>query len=489
MLVSVVVLSALLLWNSYRSNYVAGELRANSSAHVIAATFQWILEASDQTLRRLDVSLQQRDVMALPETIADIDEIVGNLPRGFQYAIYDDHGNLTYSSVDDAARIRVEDRNYFRRLVAGEELVISDQLDERLTGDKVFVIARRITVEGEFAGAVSIAVPISRMQELWDSLGLSRGSTVSLLRADGMLIARYPVLDRPLAFQSATVFDELEHSPEGSYFATSSADGAQRMVGYWKLDRWPVIAIVGLGHQDFLAEFWTQVRFWVAFGVPTMLIVIVMMVWIARLLRRDQERGLVLADAYERNEFLMREIHHRVKNNLQIVSSLVRLQKMPKQEKESLNSRIAAMVAIHEEVYQSDQFETVEMGPYLRRLVTEITEAYGRDADVNLELEEIRLGGSEAMQLGLLLNELVSNSFKHGMATDGGKLDISLKRLEDKMIELTVRDNGPGYDPSASSSSSESMGSRLIEAFVMQLDAEIDVTFDNGTVAVVKFAA
>lgn len=487
MLVSVVVLSGLLLWNSYRSAYEAAELRANASAHVIAANFQWIIEASDQTLRRLDVALQQRGNSALPETIANIDEMVGNLPRGFQYAIYDSRGNLTYSSIDGAARIRVEDRNYFRRLVDGDELVISDQLDERLTGDKVFVIARRITIAGEFAGAVSIAVPISRMQELWESLGLSWGSTASLLRSDGMLVARYPVLDSPAIFQSAKVFEELEDSPEGSYFATSEADGADRMVGYWKLDRWPVVAIVGLGYDDFLAEFWRQVRFWIAFGAPTLLIVVVMMAWIARLLHRDQERGLVLAEAYEHNEFLMREIHHRVKNNLQIVASLVRLQKMPSQEKESLNSRIAAMVAIHEEVYRSDQFETVEMAPYLRKLVGEITAAYGRDAEVNLDLEEIRMNGSRAMQLGLLLNELVSNSFKHGMAPDGGKLDISLKRLEDDKVELIVRDNGPGYDPDEVADSSDSMGGKLIAAFVMQLEAELDIGFDDGTVAAVRF--
>ncbi len=486
MLVSVLALAGALIWSDYRSTYEAGELRARSSAHVVAASFQWIFETSNQTLRRLDLAMQQNNLAAIPDSIADIDEIVGDLPRGFQYATYDAGGNLTYSSVDDASRIRVEDRNYFRRLVNGEEQVISDQLDERLTGDKVFVIARRVTVLGEFAGAVSIAVPVSALEELWETMRLSPGSSLSLLRSDGMVVARYPALEGSTNASSSQVFEAIKESPEGSYFAESPLDGENRLVGYWQLDGWPVIATAALGPSDFLTPFWTRFRFWLLFGIPSLLVVAGLLMWLALLIRRDQGRSLQLAESLQRNEFLMREIHHRVKNNLQVVSSLVRLQKMPREEKESLTSRISAMVSIHEEVYKSDQFETITVSPYLTRLVTDISGAYGGQAEINYDFEEITLPGDRAMQLGLLLNELVSNSFKHGIKSEGGKLDISLKRIEDDQIELTVRDNGPGYEKDEAT---ENMGSRLISAFVTQLGAEYEVANDNGAVARVRFKA
>ena len=206
--------------------------------------------------------------------------------------------------------------------------------------------------------------------------------------------------------------------------------------------------------------------------------------WLSYLVHREDARRVALADAYQRNEFLLREIHHRVKNNLQVVASLIRLQTMPKQEKISLTSRISAMVAIHEEVYRSDQFETIQVTPYLRRLVKDNSEAYGQDFEINYAFEDITLSGDRAMQLGLLLNELVSNAFKHAFDGPNGRLDLSLKRLEDGRIELCVRDFGRGFDPEKSQ---DSMGGRLIKAFLAHLNAEYEINPENGTTVYVRF--
>ena len=121
------------------------------------------------------------------------------------------------------------------------------------------------------------------------------------------------------------------------------------------------------------------------------------MFWILRLQREDVGRRLALEQALERNNFLMREIHHRVKNNLQAVSSLMRLQPLPQDRKDDLARRIATMVAVHEHIYGSDQFEEVEVAAYVERIVKNAAEGFRGDVTIQTEIEPLTLGSGRAM--------------------------------------------------------------------------------------------
>src|SRR5690606_23032245 len=109
----------------------------------------------------------------------------------------------------------------------------------------------------------------------------------------------------------------------------SIADGVPRIVGYHKVDNWPLIATTGVERREALSSFRTNLLGGLAVGLPTALAMALGTLWIATLLRSDSGRRAQLEAAVERNGFLLREIHHRVKNNLQAVASLIRLQPIP----------------------------------------------------------------------------------------------------------------------------------------------------------------
>ncbi len=479
----IVIMAVTMVVTEYRSEQAKAELRAHTSAHVVATQFEWLLEASAQTLRRIERAINERGFSRQGEAIVDLNEAVENLPPTFQFSVYDAGGALAYSSVQDPPPVNISDRGYFNELRRGAELVISPALISRQDGRSIFIIARRIMSEGRFSGVATIAVPASILADLSESLGLGAGSTVSLIRTDGMLISRAPPMEA-MDLSGSQVFLELKKALNGTYQAVSPADGVRRVVGYWQVTGWPVVAIAALDLGQVRAEFWRVLRFWLVLAAPVLFVLGFVVNRLLKALRRDEQKAIALAAANERNAFLLREIHHRVKNNLQTVMSLIRLQKMPQDDKDSLLGRIASMVAVHQEMYSTDRFETVEAAGYLEKLVEDIAQAYGRDVEVIFTADPVQLSGDRAMQLGLLYNELISNAFKHAWPAGAkGKLDVSLTEDEDAMVQLVVADDGRGMGETET----KNMGSRLITAFVAQLGGEIETVDDNGTRVTVRF--
>lgn len=479
----VVIMAVTMIVTEYRSEQAKAELKAHTSAHVVATQFEWLLEASAQALRRIERAINDRGFSRQGATIVNLNEAVEGLPPTFQFSVYNSGGEIAYSSVQDAPRINVADRGYFDELRRGAELVISPALISRQDGRSIFIIARRIMSEGQFFGVATIAVPASILADLSESLGLGDGSTVSLIRSDGMLISRAPPMEA-MDLSGSQVFVELKKARSGTYHATSPADGVRRVVGYWQVSGWPVIAIAALSQQEVRGEFWRVLQFWLILAAPVLLVLGFVVNRLFKTLRRDEQKAIALAAANERNAFLLREIHHRVKNNLQTVMSLIRLQKMPQDDKESLLGRIASMVAVHQEMYSTDRFETVEVAAYLERLAEDIAQAYGREVDITFNADPVHLSGDRAMQLGLLYNEIVSNAFKHAWPVgEKGKLDISLTEDDDAMVDLVIADDGRGMVDTGT----KNMGSRLITAFVAQLGGEIETVSDNGTKVMVRF--
>ena len=478
-------LASLMIWQNYRAALRAGEARAVSSAQVVAAHIEWMMEASDQALRRIDDALGYEPISSSNDAIADIRKAVGDLPEGFQYSVYDETGRLRYSSVPEAVGIQVSDREYFQRLRDGEPIVISPQLEERLSGEQVFVVARRISRAGQFHGAASIAIPTKAMDEFWSQLELGPHSTVSVIRTDGWLVARHPQLPRTIDLKSTPLFSEYLPAASGGFYhnATSAADGLSRIVGYRTVELWPLVATTGIERGEALQFFRTRLRDGLLIGLPLIGLLVSGMFWIVRLLRADAETRAALEQALERNNFLMREIHHRVKNNLQAVSSLVRLQPLPQDRKDDMARRIAAMVAVHEQIYGTDQFEQVEVAPYVERLVKEVAKAFRGDVAIETQIEPLRVGPDQAMPLGLIVNEVVTNAFKHAFANRmDGRLLVGLS-VEGKTARLVIEDNGPGYP----SNRETGMGNRLIDGFVGQLRGTLDVDAGFGTKVVVSF--
>jgi len=201
-------------------------------------------------------------------------------------------------------------------------------------------------------------------------------------------------------------------------------------------------------------------------------------------------------------EVLLREIYHRVKNNLQVVSSLLSLQsgyvKDPRDKEifvESQN-RIRSMSLVHENLYKSPDLSKIDFNNYVRNLVSDLIRAYGILSDqlvVMIDINDISLGVDTAIPLGLMINEMVSNSLKHAFKkppAKGNKWEVSVRlRLEeDTLYYLEVSDNGIGFaDQSEPLSGPATLGLQLINTLAGQLDGRVTIEHDKGTKYVVEF--
>src|SRR5690606_22295529 len=177
-------------------------------------------------------------------------------------------------------------------------------------------------------------------------------------RDDGMLMARLPATEGPVDLGDLPLFpDYLDQSPVGTYHsAASPVDGVARVVSYRRVEGTNIIAVASVGSAQAWSDFNGAVVAVMVIVSPIILGLVIGSLWIILLLMRDARRGRELEAAVEANTLLFREIHHRVKNNLQSVQALVRMQNMPDPAKRDLQSRLAAMAAMHQHIYQHDNY-------------------------------------------------------------------------------------------------------------------------------------
>jgi two-component sensor histidine kinase/amino acid transporter len=207
------------------------------------------------------------------------------------------------------------------------------------------------------------------------------------------------------------------------------------------------------------------------------------------LLERMRAQDALRASLGEKDA-LIKEVHHRVKNNMQVVSSLLNLQLdfLPDEQARPVLSetqgRITAMALVHEKLYQSVDLARVDFADYLRELTENIVAVFGSSAhriDLVLEAEELHLSVDAAIPCGLIVNELVCNAFKHGFRDGGsGSLTVAFGRGAEGRLRLRVSDSGCGLPPGIDLRRTESLGMQLVHTLVEQLQGTIEVSSGPG---------
>jgi PAS domain S-box-containing protein len=198
----------------------------------------------------------------------------------------------------------------------------------------------------------------------------------------------------------------------------------------------------------------------------------------------------------DEKEVLLREIHHRVKNNLQIISSLLNLQSSylkDKASREVLNEskdRVKSMAMIHQKLYQSGNFEQIEMGEYVEYLVKGLFNSYGVDSDkvkLKTDLQKIYLDIDTAIPLGLVINEIITNSIKHAFPGElKGEIFIKIFQEGENYL-IVVADNGVGLPEDLDVKKTASLGMQLVNNLVRQIDGELELKRTKGTEFRIKF--
>jgi len=204
----------------------------------------------------------------------------------------------------------------------------------------------------------------------------------------------------------------------------------------------------------------------------------------------------LIAKSLKEKKILLQEIHHRVKNNMQIITSLLRLQsgyvidtEDRKMFEESTN-RVKSMALIHEKLYRSEDFEKIDFGEYVRALTRNLIISYGvSPGKVKLEskIDDVMLNITEAIPLGLIINELFTNSLKYAFPEERiGKITVELKDDNGELV-LVVSDDGVGLPPDFDIEKCNSLGMELVVTLTRQIKAKMEFKNDNGTVFIFRF--
>lgn len=224
----------------------------------------------------------------------------------------------------------------------------------------------------------------------------------------------------------------------------------------------------------------------------------------ATLLGKHREAEGQIRKSLKEKEVLLQEIHHRVKNNLQIIHSMLNLQKPHFKDamaielfKESQN-RVYTMALIHEKLYQSKSLAGINLAEYVHSLIAYLFLSYGATDGVvraKVSIQEVDLDLDKVIPVALIINELVSNALKHGFpdfaaGRDGvGEIHVDLRLGPDRRVHLSVSDNGAGFPKNFDVEQNQSLGLKLVRVLVKQLNGDMELHAEDKTEFVITFAA
>jgi two-component sensor histidine kinase len=448
---------AFLCWQAFGTTVAQTKTKAQVAADVVADQLQWSMSASLTALRFI---ADLGDAAFDPANRPRIETALDRLPSDAHLALYDATGVVRGEA--DGLAGSIADAAYFDALKQGQNWVIVPVG----TDTSYLLIAQRLGGTS-FVGVALLALPASLLESFWAPQNLGKDSTIAVNLEDGSMVGRYPPLAGPQSTTTSPMWATVKANQTGSYTIKSPVDGIVRSVGYRHIPTLGLITFATISQEAAFAAIWTAIATVLWLLVPIALMLLVFALVIARILNQSERTNAKLAAALAHNDVLFREIHHRVKNNLQSVASLLQMQPIDKAIKRNMGQRIAAMSAVHEHIYRSSSFTTVQVKPYLETLIQNIRA--GGDPKVRLveQLDDLSVDKDAATPLGLILNEVLSNAFKHAFPESReGTITVRLAATGDGRGRLVVEDDGVGFDPAVPA---KGIGQRLIRALTEQL--------------------
>ena len=210
-----------------------------------------------------------------------------------------------------------------------------------------------------------------------------------------------------------------------------------------------------------------------------------------------EERTAALQSSLAEKELLLKEVHHRVKNNLQVISSLLNLQSGRLTDDEAREmfrisqGRVKSMALIHESLYRASDLASIDFDAYAQRLVNDLVRNYRVGtgaAQVKVDVADVHLGIDKAVPCGLIINELVTNALKHAFPKGReGTITVSMEKGKKDTLVLIVADDGVGIPKDFDLATSDSLGMQLVHTLTGQLDGKIDLDRKGGTTFRITF--
>jgi len=463
-------------------------------------------------------------------------KLIDSLPQFSNMSIVDVNGAVICSALADRVGLSVADRDWFNELRdSGAGFVQSAATQSLVSKEWTLAVAkRRETAAGKFDGALVIGVPIASLVFSLDRTGLPKDSEIALLDPTGRVFA-----SRYWAAMNADITAKLAESggARSGFFTTRTGEGQTRQIAIVPLSPGPLYAMlsapvlpaIALENVSAFGNFALPLLAWLlALGTVWLATDWLVLRWIDYLRRiaglyasgkltvqplrarrqapseitiladtmqdmamKIRDRTIKLEGALEARDAAMKEIHHRVKNNLQIINSLLSLQSRKVSDPAALavlddaRTRINALSLIHRSLYEHNDIRSVDVKSFFSELVTHLDQALGaEDQKVRIEsvIDEDTIDADSAVPLALFTAEAVTNAIKHAFPNlTGGRVLVSYRVTPTGPV-LSIEDDGVG-GPEATA---RGLGSALMTAFARQVRGQLEELRSPGGGRIVK---
>lgn len=494
-------------WHDHEATLADWGQDLGISARLMESHLRSIHSNTNAHLLRIEDRLAQRPLGRVTASEQDrqwLDTLVAGLPEGTSACIHDEAGTLVLTTEhkdSPACATGYSDRMTLVRRQPGKT-VISAIMDDRHHPDHMVTFSRGLTTpSGKTLGMAEILIDVNYFNNLHHQIQApDQGNIFLIIRQDGAIVARHPAPQPPLSFLSPSKhpFTEFNKALNGTYHALSVVDGVDRLVSYRRLLDLDVVVTAGMTTNMVFRDWTTRTQRNVSLFATALLLLLALAAITNeslrhenKLLRSMEQKAKELSATLDDKDVLFQEVHHRVKNNLQVISSLLTMQLLHLKDEAARDAlkdaldRIASMGLVHQTLYEHNLAANVDLGTYFGRLAEALVSGYAaRKGSVTVQVNASgTLELERAVPLGMLANEALANALKHAFP-DGrtGTIAITLTK-DDTQWHFTVRDDGIGMPERAQGG----IGLTLIKALARQLNGKSAVSRDGGTVVIVTF--
>ena len=437
----------------------------------------------------------------------------------------------------------VSDRDWFKAMVGNKTSMVSGLLISKALNEPIIVYSAPILgADGALRGVAALGIRLNWLSAVGQEPGLPANSEIYLFDRDGKVLVNESAPGAQ-STSAAPIEQQVKLLLTGTAreFEAVGKDGAHRVYAVNSIGGNSLYIVLGLPWNDLIRplqrDLGMQIAVLVLVSVAGMLAALagtrlLVTRWTEKLAQaarsmtlgdlaaetelrgapiemrqlgddlramaaQIERREADLRDSLDQKQLMLREIHHRVKNNLQIVTSLLNLySRQPrgdefKQAFADLQMRINALALVHRHLYESEDMKEIDFAPFMTNLCSLLQDGSGvaaRRVRMKEQFPDLRMSGDRAVPLALLTTEILTNSFKHGFPNlRSGTIEVKMTVDEFDEAVLSISDDGVGPSANAEQDSMASMGSSLISAFAKQLGGEVSTAGPPGSVTKIRF--
>jgi two-component sensor histidine kinase len=444
-----------------------------------------LVESQELLLRSAQGAISE--LKALPDRDFRAHRFLASLDEGMKevarLSLVAPNGDFLLSSKQFPAQGNIGYRDYINEPLKGNEPFV-DRLVVQPENRDVLIVSRASSdqaVPGVWNSAIDIAV----VTEFLQHVSPEAQNAASLLRQDGKVLARHvSSAETVILGPDHPAMQGIARANSGTYVANSRTDGVRRYYAYARVGDLPVFAVAGVAKSGVLSAWFLQTALFGAV-LGSLSVVLSQLAEFRRAaevhhLQQSYERSLREAAEKTANlrATMLRELHHRVKNSLSMISGLIKLERrrVGGPDLETVNARVLALGRIYDLLHQSEDNRSIDLWILIRDICTSGGLAMPeRGITIAAAGASLSVAEKFASPIALTLIELVTNAQKHAFGEAGGRIDVTLEAHEATAM-LHVQDNGRGMPVDRSRSS----GLRIVEALISQIDGQLHINSGNG---------